>query len=367
MDTRAAHRSTTLQDLAQLTRKAKHLVQERHAQDENLRRLRWGNQLLLQLCRTMRDIHGRLVGYVRVDSIADKRAFCDVYKAMMEQADAIMEFVDSEESQIHTGFLHELDPESADAILQFLQVLRADHDWISGRLSRLSTSELDQFVSFTDSDNRQGNLSKESRCDRDYISSLQRSSPLNTLLFGIFANPGSSTREDDLRLQMTSSILQTLMKENKTSTKGEKLCLAVFDTWAALYGWEPSKAFELLLMKILQKGTHIIEKTELRNSQNNFNVPGSRPRYYNHTKRDEVEDEFFTGSVRDILRLLNESDSHGLPAGVQSLARVILSEVDESDRRYYESYILVNWFFRHFLARAVVNPEVSLSQLTKPC
>lgn len=352
--------ATTIYDLAKLVRKAHYVEQLDRVQHQDLLRLQFGNEVLGRLCRTMQETVARLVDCLHREN--SKREFAELYTTMMNLADTVLEHAESRDSMVMSGVMSDLSEESRHSLLRFLHVIRTDHAWVAERLSSLTVSELDALLPMSEFAARQPSALREAHRDRDEIHDLQRRNALNSLLFLTFAPPGAFESEDRLRLDLTATILHRLIRDNKTSSKGDKFCLAAMDAWAGLYGWDASKSFEILLMEILQSGTRVIEKAEARSIHGN---PQHRSYYLNNqSKRDDSEDEFFAIAVKNIFQLLNSPEIGGLPTGVIVLSRAILSRAEDGDKRHYESFIIINWFFYRFLSKAISYPEVSINRST---
>lgn len=350
--------ATTIQDLSKLIRKARLVAQLDYVQTQELVRLQSDNELLARLCRTMHETSAVLVDCVIAEG--HKGEFCDNYSSIMNQADAVLEFVESRDKQLNLGFANKVSVRSRRALLSFLHKIRNDHIWVAERLSALTVSELEDLIPVSRLTSKQSSSLREKSTEENNIHKLQRGAPLNTFLFTIFGLPGAFDSEDELRLNLTATILHRLIRDNKTSSKGDKLCLTAFDHWSRLYGWEAEKSFEILLMDILQSGAKIIERAEIRA----LSKPQEYRSYYvSQSKKDDLEEEFFSVAVRDIFKLLNNADCGGLPSGALLLSKAVLERSADNDRRHYESYIIVNWFFYRFLSRAITHPEVN----TKRC
>lgn len=344
----------SIQDVARTVRKARHYAQLDYGQAQELLRLQSGNELLVRLCRSMQETSTVLIDYMIGES--HKREFCESYTSIMNQADSVLEHVESRDKQLTLGFTNKVSLRSRRSLLVFLHRTRTDHSWVAERLSSLTASELESIVPHVESLQKQSSSLREAPREEDDVHKLQRTAPLNSFLFKIFAPVGAFAVEDRLRLDLTATILCRLIRDNKLSSKGDKLCLSAMDAWSSLYGWEASKSFELLLMDTLQSGVKIIERAEARNL---VHPPQHRAYYFSQPKRDEVEEEFFSVAARNLFKLLSNTDFGALPQGALMLSKAVLDKVPDNDRRHYEAFMIINWFFYRFLSRAITHPEVS--------
>lgn len=346
---------TKLQELARLRRKAQYAEEQVRIGRASLARLQIGNDMLLRLSWTMRSRYLELVEYIKVESSMARRDFTESYGEIMSLADHIIEQVESKTQAIPRGFTHALSSGDLDSVLAFLNLARRDHQWVAQRLSALSASEIESFLPAAELGFSQASILRETNRAMDKVDDLHRSDLLFTLVFGLFATPGVSNVEHELQLGLSTTILFQLIQDSKTSSKADKLCLSIIDSWSAMYGWTAAKHFETLLLDILHTGTQILERadTRLATAQSS-----SRGYFHGSQKPDELEEEFFSNSLRRILKLVDTQEIGGVPHGALLLGSSILKQTSESDRRHYETFIIVNWFFYRFLSRVITMPEV---------
>lgn len=353
LDGGVAAKPASVHDLAKLRRKARYLAQYDFDLSQELVRLQSGNELLTRLCRTMHEVLNVLVDFAIGEN--HKFNFCSLYALIMNQADSILEHVESRDKELTLGLFGKMSESSRKVLLKLLHKVRSEPDWVAQRISALTASELEALVPSSGSKSRQTNILHERPLDRNNIKKVQRGTILNTFLFTLFAPPGAFYAEDSLRLKLSATVVHNLISDSKTSSKGDKFCLSTFDAWSHLYGWTGAGRFEIILMDILQSGAKLMQQAEARDLAK---TQETRNNYIISSKRDELEDEFFSIAVRDIFKLLSNDGAGGLPRGALMLSKAILDQVTDIDRRHYESFIIINWFFHHFLFTAITCPEV---------
>lgn len=356
---------TSIQDLARLLRRAEYAVRQEYEQSQEVYRLCVGNERLRRLTWTLRNAYRTLVDHTEAETPSSRKDFAILYETTLRHVEMVLESTELRQSSPDVRLLNCVSVRSRQAILLFLRKVRRDHDWVARRVSGLSADELDKFLCRPAQCERQSASLRDTTREAPSLPRQDSPYPLYSLIFTPFLPPGLSDFEDDQRLSLSATLIYRLIKDNKQTGKAEKLCLSIMDAWATLHGWPALKHFEILLTDILQTGTKLIERADTK-------VLGKSSQHHGYhfklPKRDEVEEEFYSNAVRNIFKLLDSTQLGGLPPGALTLGHAIMSHVHEDERRHYESFIILQWFFNRFLSTAIHRPEVRThSPIYGPC
>jgi chromatin assembly factor 1 subunit A len=270
-------------------------------------------------------------------------------------------------------FFLQLSPQSRADLLEILQSVRTDSQFIFERLCSLTPAQLSDLLSSSVSSWETGGDSAFPSTSRSRISSLnskagvastipfkdrvlafERTDPLSTLLFNVYAAPlDSDAPEAQLRLDMWSSVCAKLIADG--ASRSYALVDHILTLWATGSGWTAKPKFELYLMDILQTGAFLLEHTE---APPGYDLESMDP------LRTDVAEEFFASTVDSLLELLDDPDA-GLPQTVLQLSKAVLQKLDRQDcRDRFLDFLFVQWFFSKFLYRALTYPEVSSASFT---
>ncbi|KAL3445448.1 hypothetical protein BJX65DRAFT_145021 [Aspergillus insuetus] len=263
-------------------------------------------------------------------------------------------------------FFLQLSPQSRADLLEILQSVRTDPQFVFERLCSLTPSQLSGLLSSSVSSWETGGDSAFPSTSRSRISSLnsksgaastipfkdrvlafERTDPLSTLLFNVYAAPlDSDAPEAQLRLEMWSSVCAKLIADG--ASRSYALVDHILSLWATGSEWKAKPKFELYLMDILQTGAFLLEHTE---APPGYDMESMDP------LRTDVAEEFFASTVDSLLELLDDPDA-GLPQTVLQLSKAVLQKLDRQDcRDRFLDFLFVQWFFSKFLYRALTYPE----------
>ncbi|ORY78997.1 hypothetical protein BCR37DRAFT_414757 [Protomyces lactucae-debilis] len=338
----------SIHQLAKKVRRRRFQEHTLHARSSDLHHHSQGLALLTRLSVRMRSAHRLLSDYIRVDA---KREFADQYAALMTEADALIDRVESRDRTDDASWLLKLDSVTQSALLHFLLKIRNQPLWVAQCIAASTPAAVNLLTSSLET---LSTASLREPCKaQDATQPPARRDALSLLLFGVFAQPGAFASEDAARFNLGASSLASLLQQS--SAAHGRLCLAIMNQFADAYGWEAHNSFELLLMSLLQSGTKLLHRQEARHAAHQR---ANQQRFFHlYSKRDEAEEEFFAIAVRDVFRLLDGDDDAGIPAGALHLARLVMRQLPDSQRAMAETFVVQEWYFGHFLGRILKTPE----------
>ncbi|KAI5799189.1 hypothetical protein DFH27DRAFT_525748 [Peziza echinospora] len=372
--------STSLAELAHLV-KLQTYQEHKHTQSRiRLHKCLVSNALSVRLTRTADTCHTVLVDHLKSDL---KKDFAKLYNALHDvrnSCEATRRFALLEPNLDQNGrnnaedidpkkelnsWLHEIPHHAREAILSFVSMIRSNPRYLSSRLARLSSAELENMVRFHQSlsppdsvisnprrgptslnTNARGSPNVPSPIER--LLSFHRGDPLYTLLHTIFANSmGPDSAEDKRRTDVWATTCARLLNESK----GEQFLFAVLDSWAAMREWPAKNNLETCLMGLLQEGAFLLDRAE--------DQPGAKSPQELRGKIDLLAEEFHSRGVRELFKVLDDDPSAGgIPEGVLELGNAILSKIEDPKRKKNaEMMIMVKWFFGRFLISGIQYPE----------
>lgn len=324
---------------------------------------------LVRVCRTA---HRGLVECLR---LGDKPSFVAIHKTVQDLRDVRSALRDRDQEDVDYAspkdlelpkpdFVSRLPPHTQDDLLELLNLIRSDPQYLYERLGSLSPSQLTSMLSASASTESSESTVPRSRSQtfipkrnsahlvsfQDRALAFERSDPLSILLFNVYASPfDRNDHESDLRLETWASLCAKLV----TSSTSDHLALVghVISTWASSHDWIAKTRFELYLMDTLQKGAFLLEGLSA-------DAPVSDPM---HT---DVAEEFFETAVQSLFGLLD--DTHGgLPSGALKFINAISQKLQTPDVQLrFRNFVLHQWFFSKFLSNAITYPEVRLYRQT---
>ncbi|KAL4788472.1 hypothetical protein BJX76DRAFT_353227 [Aspergillus varians] len=264
-------------------------------------------------------------------------------------------------------FFRQLSPQSMTDLLDILQSVRTDPQFVFEKLCSLTPTQLSTLLSSSVSSWEAGGDPSFPATSRSRISSLhsktgpvpaipfkdrvlafERTDPLSTLLFNVYAAPlDSEAPEAQLRLDMWSSVCAKLIADG--ASRSYALIDHILTLWATGSNWKAKPKFELYLMDVLQTGAFLLEHIE---PPPGFDMDGPID-----PLRTDVAEEYFASTVDALLELLDDTDA-GLPQSVVQLCKAILQKLDRQDcRDRFLDFLFVQWFFPKFLYGALTYPE----------
>ncbi|KAL2863350.1 uncharacterized protein BJX67DRAFT_384820 [Aspergillus lucknowensis] len=263
-------------------------------------------------------------------------------------------------------FFLQLSPQSQADLLEILQSVRTDTQFVFERLCSLTPAQLASLLSSSVSSWEAGGAPSFPSPSRSRISTLnsstggastipfkdrvlafERTDPLSALLFNVYSAPlDSDAPEAQLRLEMWSSVCAKLIADG--ASRSFALIDHILTLWATRSDWKAKPKFELYLMDILQTGAFLLEHIE---PPPGFDMEPIDP------LRTDAAEEFFGSTVDSLLELLDDPDA-GLPQTVLQLSKAILQKLDRQDcRDRFLDFLFVQWFFSKFLYGALTYPE----------
>ncbi|RDW93143.1 uncharacterized protein DSM5745_00465 [Aspergillus mulundensis] len=262
-------------------------------------------------------------------------------------------------------FFRQLSPQSQADLLDILQSVRMDPQFVFEKLCSLTPMQLSALISSSVSSWEVGAESfpatSRSRVPslgsktvpgsgipfKDRVLAFERTDPLSTLLFNVYAAPlDSEAPEAQLRLDTWSSICAKLIADG--ASRSFALLDHVLTLWATGSDWKAKPKFELYLMDILQTGAFLLEHIE---------PPPGYDMDPLDLLRTEVAEEYFASTVDALLELLDDPDA-GLPRSVAQLSKAIIQKLDRQDCRHrFVDFLFGQWFFPKFLYGALTYPE----------
>jgi chromatin assembly factor 1 subunit A len=264
-------------------------------------------------------------------------------------------------------FFCQLSPQSQADLLDILQSVRTDPQFVFEKLCSLTPIQLSALISSSVSSWEVGGdsfpASSRSRIPslssktvpasgipfKDRVLAFERTDPLSTLLFNVYAaSLDSDAPEAQLRLDMWSSVCAKLIADG--ANRSYALIDHILTLWATGSDWKAKPKFELYLMDILQTGAFLLEHIE---PPPGYDMDPIDP------LRTEVAEEYFASTVDALLELLDDPDA-GLPWSIVQLGKAIMQKLDRQDcRDRFLDFLFGQWFFPKFLYGALTYPEVS--------
>jgi len=303
-------------------------------------------------------------------ALHDVRASCDAtrrYALLEPDMDTKSNLHADPEEQFST-FMHEIPPKDRNELLAFISELRNNPEFLAGRISSLSSQELDRLTSFYPTIDqkeisvlasgkpsaRKGGVNM-SAAPVERLLSFQRHDPLSALIFTIFANSsGPDSQEDVRRTNVWATVCAHLLVETKAGH--ERLFRSVMDAWASMRNWPVKPRLEFFLLEVLRDGQFLLEKSESVTGKSGsvLDVPYDKPMAY-------AAEEFYERSVKKLFALIDDEPcAGGLPEGAVELGHAIWRKLmpAKKTRAFAEYKILCSWFFSYFLPHALIYPEV---------
>ncbi|KAL4903472.1 hypothetical protein BDW74DRAFT_156450 [Aspergillus multicolor] len=262
-------------------------------------------------------------------------------------------------------FFRQLSPQSQADLLDILHSVRTDPQFVFEKLCSLTPMQLSTLMSSSVTSWEVGGESfsatTRSRIPslssktvpgsgipfKDRVLAFERTDPLSTLLFNVYAAPlDSDAPEAHLRLDTWSSVCAKLIADG--ANRSFALLDHVLTLWATGSDWKAKPKFELYLMDILQTGAFLLEHIE---------PPPGYDMDPLDLLRTEVAEEYFASTVDALLELLDDPDA-GLPRSVALLSKAIIQKLDREDCRHrFVDFLFGQWFFPKFLYGALTYPE----------
>lgn len=268
-----------------------------------------------------------------------------------------------------------LPPEDREFIIAFLTRIRTEPNFLSDRISSMSSSELMALTSSyhpagidfsvlpnhshgkTQFYSRDSQMMKLSR-RMDNLHRFHHQDPLFALLYGAFdssSKPGSF--EHFRRTDIWSTICARNFTEGFHGAKpgSDELAIATLDAFANFQDWSMKPKMETYLMKILAEGPFLLdpEASQAMNSADPIET---------HKARAVIaEADFFDKALTDLFGLLTTEPHHqAIPATALLFVHSVLRKIEDRKLRLWvKHFIVCRWYFATFISSIVVYPEVS--------
>lgn len=374
--------STTLEELAHLVRLSTYQERKRIHSRIRLQRSLVSTALSARLARCGELAHRTLVDNFRAD---EKKNFANLYNAVHDvrnSCDATRRYAllepdldnarpapnGAEDSGSLSTFLHEIPQRSRESLLKFLTQIRTNPDYLASRVSSLTTAELSALTIFhqglepIDSvlpfHNRSKGHSSFHRNSAhipsaiERLLSFQRHDPLSALIHTCFANSaGPDSVEDLRRTDVWATTCARLITESKSGT--DPFICSVLNVWTAMRDWSGRSNMEWFLMKILEDGAFLLEKSE--------DQAGTRIHVEPRTAKESIAaDEFYDAAVQALFEVVDDPGAGGIPEGLIELGNSILRKLDPKRHAPTRRFLVSKWLFSVFLLNVIIHPEVNL-------
>jgi len=380
--------STTLEELAHLVRLSTYQEKKRSHSRIRLQRSLVSTALSARLARCGELAHRTLVDNFRAD---EKKNFASLYNAIHDvrnSCDATRRYAllepdldngrpnptAGEDSGSLSTFMHEISPTSRVTVLKFLNQIRTNPDYLAGRISSLTPTELSALTVFhqglepIDSvlpfhNRSKGHASSIHRISAhipsavERLLSFQRHDPLSALIHTCFANSaGPDSVEDLRRTDVWATVCAKLIAESKSGT--DPFICSVLNVWTAMRDWSGRGNMEWYLMKILEDGAFLLEKAE--------DQAGTRIHVEPRNAKDSIAaDEFYDGAIQGLFEIVDDPGAGGIPEGLIELGNAILRKLDPKKHSATRRFLVSKWLFSVFLLNAIIHPEVNCSFITR--
>lgn len=303
-------------------------------------------------------------------TLIDLQESCDsACRRHFHRQDPLEDWPSSPESTVDRtpDFFLQLSPQSRADLIEILQLVRTDPQFLFERLCALTPAQLGALVSSSALSWDAGDLTSPSTSRsrhypsfskrgpptsvlvKDHVLAFERTDAVSTMLFNAFAAPlDSDAPEAKLRLDVWSSVCAKLIADG--SSRFHPLLGHILAAWSVGSDWKAKPKFELYLMDILQTGAFLLEHVDTPPGLN-FDAEPPDP------LRTDVAEEFFASAVDSLFRILDDPDG-GLPVSVMELSSAILQKLDRQDcRDRFLEFLFIQWYFSKFLHGALTFPE----------
>ena len=268
-----------------------------------------------------------------------------------------------------------LPPDDQSIIMAFLSRIRTDQNYLSDRISSMSSPELTALTSTyhpagiefsvlpnhshgkTQFYSRDSQMMKLSR-RMDNLHRFHNQDPLFALLYGVFdpsARPGSA--EHSQRTDVWSTVCARNFTEGFTEGKqgSDELAIAILDAFATFQDWSMKPVVETFLMKMLAEGSFLLEPEGLATATNDSIE-------MHNAKAAIAEADYFDKALTELFGLLATGPrSQAIPETVLHFVHATLRKIEDRNLRLRAKHFIVyRWYFATFISSVLVYPEVSL-------
>ena len=376
-----------LGELAYLAQEEKYYRCEAHSKQARLKDLDISCGMQKRLIDTVAIAYGNMIDQFKTD---DQAGFAGIYEA----CEQLKEYCDPANtlslsglpsakgiSTKHSGqesqpVFDMLQPNDQELILAFLIRIRTDPDYLSERISALTSAELTALTStyhpagidfsilqnhshgksqFFSRDSQMMKLSRR----MDNLHFFHNQDPFFALLFGIFdrsASPGSAEylRREDVWSTACARVMIEGFTRSKPGT--DEFAIATMDAFCKHQEWPLKPKFEMYLMSLLVEGSFLLDVTS------NLTVDYKDSVETHNAKAAIAEADFFDNALTGLIGLLATGGyRQAVPLETLSFAHAILRRIDDPRLRLRaQQFIVIRWYFATFISSIMVYPEVSM-------
>ena len=269
--------------------------------------------------------------------------------------------------------LVKLAQDDQDAVLNFLNRIRTDLDYLADLISELPPSELASLTSCyhpagvdlsilpnhshgrTQAYSRDSQMLKLSR-RMDNIDLFHKRDPYFTLLYTIFDSSAESlSKEHLLKQNVWARTCARVMTEGKLGS--EEFAIATIDSFVSTQNWDLKPELELYLLQVLAEGWFILDPP----MEEPLEKAGSTMEPERASHAIAVE-EFFDKHTRKLLDILTLDYPSAIPKDALNFIHATLSHIKDSQmKELAKKFVVSRWYFASFLSSLLVYPEVGFS------
>ncbi|KAK3402587.1 hypothetical protein B0T20DRAFT_449623 [Sordaria brevicollis] len=407
---------TTLEELAHVVRLSKYQERKRANTRIRLQRNLISTALSARLMRSGEMAHRSLVDCFRGD---DKKTFASLYNAIidvrkscdetrryamlepdMELAQApgltSTESVDTPTGSVAGAtpapgsvpcFLNELSAESRETLLNVLNQIRTNPDYLATRICSLKSTELAALTKFhqtmepiesvlpyhsrpagrgtsamSGSSSAVGSTfsssssavganrqSAQERSAIERLLSFQRHDPMSALVYTCFANSaGPDSAEDQRRTAIWANVCARLI--SNPATGSEQTVMSICNVWVSMRGWSGKSNMEWYLMKILEEGAFLLDRAEDQH--------GTRFNISDWSSKDQIAaEEFYAKAVDELFEVIDDEDNTGIPEGLIELGNEIQKCLEKKYLEATRKWLVAKFLFSTWLLGVIIHPE----------
>ncbi|KAK4565789.1 hypothetical protein LTR86_003638 [Recurvomyces mirabilis] len=300
----------------------------------------------------------------------DKSSFTNLFNAFRNAIDKAggppQDFLD--EGRPEPTFLDQLPKPSQDMLIDVIQEVRSNGDFLADRLAFLNQKEIlallpDRGLAKSTGSVFESSASSWIRASRqigfavdsqiDSLATQCYGSPLETLIYSSRGFSGTSFFVESQSLDVWSTVSARLLLEKRPCS--DSLVLAVLDTWAAGGPWTGQAKLELWLLQTLQAGAFLLDQP----SKQSFQVR-MQPRS-GVLHEDEVRAEaFYAQAVLRLLEVISQDiDDMLIPKPALAMVHAIKGKMPATGTHHHDlaCFIISRWLLSSYLSEAIVLPE----------
>ena len=340
-----------------------------------------------RLSKSLWVTYGNLIDQYKIE---DQAGFGGLYEAYERLSANCQRFKTARSSSLHAvngipasiigqspeaSLIEGLVTDDKRTILGFLSQIRSDQDYLAGRITSLSPTELTALTSSyhpagidlsilanhsygaTDLYSQDSQMMKLSR-RMDNLQLFHIQDPFFILIHCCFdASARIGSNEYCQRNAIWSSVCAQVIMTSKAGS--DEFIIAATDAFLSFEEWKLKSHLELYLMDILDKGAILFGSSaeDLHN--------GGVLEQKEEINRANKERDFFDSAVKDLLSLLaTDLKIHFLPRPVLDFIRSVLLKLpDPTIRLKAKIFFVTRWYFASLLSSILMYPEVGANPL----